>query len=170
MNFGLQSLDQFGGGNGVIVSMENNGSTFGTSTPITFPVVGSSGVSHPHETIQVDNELLVPDLVSIECPHKLSKFSNSSLFREVIPFGGSYPTKAEPSRSEERSHSLPGVARATLQFTTTFWSLFTNSQAPSPRNSSHPWARTARISSPTFLSCRRIKLLSQGPLLPLRRF
>ena len=44
--------------------MDNNGSTFGASTFITFPVVGSSGVSHPHETLQLDNELLVPDLVS----------------------------------------------------------------------------------------------------------
>ncbi|KAF9777854.1 Lactonase, 7-bladed beta-propeller-domain-containing protein [Thelephora terrestris] len=59
---GEVSAMNFGGGNGVIVTMQNNGSIFGTSTPITFPVVGSSGVSHPHETIQVDNELLVPDL------------------------------------------------------------------------------------------------------------
>ena len=45
---------------------ENEGSNFGDSTFITFPVVGSSGVSHPHETVQLENELLVPDLVSLE--------------------------------------------------------------------------------------------------------
>ena len=57
---------QYGGGNGAIVRTQNNGSNFGDSTFITFPIVGSSGVSHPHETIQLEDELLVPDLVSLK--------------------------------------------------------------------------------------------------------
>jgi len=61
---GVVSAMNFGGGNGIIVPTENNGSTFGnpSSYIVTFPVVGSSNVSHPHETIQAGNELLVPDL------------------------------------------------------------------------------------------------------------
>ena len=57
-------MNQYAGGNGAVVRTENNGSTFGDPTFITFPVIGSSGVSHPHETVQYENELLVPDLVS----------------------------------------------------------------------------------------------------------
>ncbi|KAF9652813.1 hypothetical protein BDM02DRAFT_3108955 [Thelephora ganbajun] len=52
----------YGGGNGAIVNTENNGINFGDSTFITFPPIGSSGVSHPHQTIQFGNELFVPDL------------------------------------------------------------------------------------------------------------
>jgi len=52
----------FGGGNGVIVTTEDGGGSFGDSTPVTFPIIGSSGASNPHETIQLDDELLVPDL------------------------------------------------------------------------------------------------------------
>lgn len=59
---GEVSAMNFGGGNGAVVKTTNNGSAFGDPTVITFPVVGSSGVSHPHETIQLENELLVPDL------------------------------------------------------------------------------------------------------------
>lgn len=57
-------MNQFFGGNGVIVRTENDGADFGDSTFITFPPIGSSGVAHPHETIQFGDELFVPDLVS----------------------------------------------------------------------------------------------------------
>ena len=59
-------VNQYGSGNGVIVRTENEGSNFVNPTFITFPVVGSSGVSHPHETVQFENELFVPDLVSLK--------------------------------------------------------------------------------------------------------
>ena len=45
---------------------ENNGTTFGDPTFITFPPIGLTGISHPHQTIQLENELLVPDLVSLK--------------------------------------------------------------------------------------------------------
>ena len=48
------------------MTTDNDASTFGESTFITFPIVGSSGVSYPHETLQLGNELLVPDLVGSE--------------------------------------------------------------------------------------------------------
>ena len=58
---------------------ENNGSSFGSSTfAVTFPVVGSSGVSHPHETLQSGNELFVPDLVSPKRP--VDEIRNAYLF------------------------------------------------------------------------------------------
>ncbi len=44
---------------------EDNGVNFGDPTFITFPHVGSSSVSHPHQTIQFKDELFVPDLVRI---------------------------------------------------------------------------------------------------------
>jgi hypothetical protein len=59
---------QYAGGNGAIVNTTNNGSEFGASTLLTFPPIGSSGVAHPHETLQLGNELLVPDLVSSSWP------------------------------------------------------------------------------------------------------
>ena len=52
----------------------NNGRNFGGSTFIGFPPIGSSGVSHPHETIQLENELLVPDLVSVKLPIAVQNF------------------------------------------------------------------------------------------------
>ena len=61
-------MNQYAGGNGAIVNTTDNGSHFGNSTFIIFPIVGTSGASHPHETLQSENELLVPDLVSLECP------------------------------------------------------------------------------------------------------
>jgi len=44
------------------VNTTNDGTNFGGSTFITFPPVGSSGVSHPHETVPFEDELFVPDL------------------------------------------------------------------------------------------------------------
>ncbi|KAF9787763.1 Lactonase, 7-bladed beta-propeller-domain-containing protein [Thelephora terrestris] len=52
----------YAGGTGAIVNTTNNGSDFGGSTFITFPPIGSSGLAHPHETLQLGNEFLVPDL------------------------------------------------------------------------------------------------------------
>ena len=47
---------------------EDNGADFGDPTFITFPRVGSNGLSHPHQTIQFKDELFVPDLVRISSP------------------------------------------------------------------------------------------------------
>ena len=138
----------------------NDGSNFGGSTFITFPPVGSSGVSHPHETVPFENELFVPDLVSLKSPFAV-QISNGSLFREVIPSGGLSPTKTVFSRSEERLNSLPEVVHATPQFITIFWSRFMKLQAPSQPSGSHLWTKTPQISSPTFRSSRRTNLLSR---------
>jgi len=53
----------FGGGNGAVVLPENNGTDLGNSSAIvSFPLIGSGGVSNPHQTIQFEDELFVPDL------------------------------------------------------------------------------------------------------------
>ena len=62
------SINQYAGGNGAVVRTEDNGANFGNPTFITFPHVGSSGVSHPHQTIPFKDELFVPDLVRLSSP------------------------------------------------------------------------------------------------------
>ena len=128
---------QFGGGNGVIVPTKDNGTTFGDPTKLTFPT-GGQNASHPHQTIQYKDELLVPDLVRMCNLNLFQNLNNYRFFlRDAIPSGGSLPTKMESSRLEERSNSLLAVARVTLQSTTTPWSCFTSSRTPSPHNPSH---------------------------------
>ena len=61
-------MNQYDGGNGAIVCTENNGANFGKSTLFTFPVIGTSDVSHPHQTIQYKDELFVPDFVGLAYP------------------------------------------------------------------------------------------------------
>jgi len=107
-------MNQFAGGNGAVVRAEDNGANFGDPTFITFPPIGSSGVAHPHQTIQFKDELFVPDLVRTKYPLTYLKFPTVSVFRGVTPFGGSLPTKTESSRSEERSRSLLGAALVML--------------------------------------------------------
>jgi len=66
MNLTDHSINQYGGGNGVIVRTEDNGANFADPTFVTFPLVGSA--SNPHQTIQFKDELFVPDLVRTSIP------------------------------------------------------------------------------------------------------
>ena len=59
-------VNQHGGGNGVITQADNEGSSFVDPTYITFPIVGASGVSQPHQVVQLENERLVPDRVCLK--------------------------------------------------------------------------------------------------------
>jgi hypothetical protein len=51
---------------------KDNGAKFGDVTNLIFPLVGSSGVSHPHQTVQFRDELFVPDLVRMNSPYSVS--------------------------------------------------------------------------------------------------
>ena len=75
------------------------GAVFGNATLITFPVVGASGVSHPLETIQLENELPLPDLVSIESPQTIQRF----------PLSAGDPLRRHvPNRHSDRTFSIGG--------------------------------------------------------------
>lgn len=72
--------------------MHTNGTSFGDATKITFPIVGTKGVSHPHQTIQYKDELFVPDLVSVKkfnlstCQNNFNHQGGDTIWR-LVPNG-----------------------------------------------------------------------------------
>jgi len=61
---GIVASANFGGGNGAVVRTEDDAAKFGDPTFITFPSIGKSNASHPHQALQFNDELFVPDLGS----------------------------------------------------------------------------------------------------------